>query len=242
MTTELDVCMSEWIRQQNEIRAAAITVSDTGVDLLSATHVAGFDISFDKTDPDRACAALVVCDAVSLAVVYEDYEVVQLTMPYIPCFLGFREVPHYLLLLERLRARIVSGEVSAAIMPQIALVDGFGLLHPRAGSASQLGVAGNIPTIGVGKTLMAYDGLDEHKVRGDLLLLHTGVTEMDLVGDSGKVHGVAVLASSEHKKPIYVSIGHRVDLVTAVALVKRLCRHRIPEPIRQADTAGVAFA
>lgn len=36
-------------------------------------------------------------------------------------------------------------------------------------------------------------------------------------------------------RPVYVSVGHRISLASALAAVQRCCRHRVPEPIRQAD-------
>ena len=62
---------------------------------------------------------------------------------------------------------------------------------------------------------------------------------VDLVGDSGKIWGAALRSTKESTKPIYVSIGHRVSLDTALDIVKLTIRGvRIPEPIRQADLKG----
>jgi hypothetical protein len=94
-----------------------------------------------------------------LAVVHQEFEVVDLDVPYLPGFLGFREVPAYKKLLSRL----------TTIKPQILLVDGFGVLHERrCGSASQLGVETGYPTIGVGKHLLHVDGLEEWLVLREL--------------------------------------------------------------------------
>jgi deoxyinosine 3'endonuclease (endonuclease V) len=89
-----------------------------------------------------------------------DYEEVDLDVPYAAGFLGFREVPAFLRLLRR----------PLSVKPQCLLVDGFGKLHPRqCGSASHLGVLIGIPTIGVGKNLLAVDGLSEAQVRQDMM-------------------------------------------------------------------------
>lgn len=55
-------------------------------------YVGGVDISFAKDDPSVACATLVVLDLQTLEVVYDDYSVVTLHIPYVPGFLAFREV------------------------------------------------------------------------------------------------------------------------------------------------------
>mmetsp|Transcript_2167 Transcript_2167/g.5753 ORF Transcript_2167/g.5753 Transcript_2167/m.5753 type:complete len:128 (-) Transcript_2167:102-485(-) len=109
--------------------------------------------------------------------------------------------------------------------------EGNGTLHPHEfGLACHLGVLADIPTVGVGKTIMRIDGLHEewNKKR-----VAQGSEDL-LVGTSGKVWGAAVAASSS-TKPVFVSVGHRVSLTTAVELTKLVTRTRIPEPIRAAD-------
>ena len=55
-------------------------------------YIGGTDISFLKEDPATACAAVVVLNADTLEVVHEEFNIVQLQVPYIPGFLAFREV------------------------------------------------------------------------------------------------------------------------------------------------------
>lgn len=83
----------------------------------------------------------------SLNVVYERYQMVRLTKPYIPGFLAFREVPFLLDLLNELR------KTRPELVPQVVFMDGNGVLHPRGcGVACHFGVVADIPTIGVAKT------------------------------------------------------------------------------------------
>lgn len=78
--------------------------------------------------------------------------VCRMSEPYIPGFLAFREVPHLLACFR---------ELGEEFRPQVVLVDGNGVLHPRGfGLASHLGVLLDLPTIGVGKNLLCVDGLD----------------------------------------------------------------------------------
>jgi deoxyinosine 3'endonuclease (endonuclease V) len=191
--------------------------------------IGGVDISFQKEDPDQCCAFLTIMDFKTLEIVWEAHLLVRLTLPYESGFLAFREVPHYLTLLERLRTE------RPEFIPQVILVDGFGILHVRGcGSASQLGVLSGIPTIGVGKTLVAIDELEERKVRKEVELAKSvGLDTLPLVGSSGIVHGMAVAFHS--RRPIYISIGTGVSLETAVDIVKRVSLFRVPEPIRRAD-------
>ncbi|OEL23299.1 Endonuclease V [Dichanthelium oligosanthes] len=111
--------------------------------------IGGTDISFLKEDPSTACAAVVVLDADTLEVVHEEFDVVQLQVPYIPGFLAFREAPILLGLLEKVK------DNARHFYPQLLMVDGNGLLHPRAGFglACHLGVLADLPTIGVGKNV-----------------------------------------------------------------------------------------
>lgn len=55
-------------------------------------YIGGVDISFLKDDSSVACGTLVVLDFETLDVVYEDFVVVEIKVPYVAGFLGFREV------------------------------------------------------------------------------------------------------------------------------------------------------
>ena len=56
--------------------------------------------------------------------------------------------------------------------------------------------------------------------------------------DKGETIGVA-LRTKLKVKPIYVSIGHRVDVSSAVYWVMECCRgYRLPEPTRLAHLAA----
>lgn len=97
----------------------------------------------------------------------------------------------------------------------VLMIDGHGVLHPRGcGLASYVGIKVNKPTIGVAKNLLCGN------MRGTDVLLN------------GRIAGCAL---KTHEKPIYVSVGHRISLKTAVKLVKEVSKHRIPEPLRLAD-------
>jgi len=171
---------------------------------------------------------------------------VKLTLPYIAGYLAFREVQPLMSLIITLR------ETRPELVPQVILVDGCGILHPRGfGLASHLGLLANIPTIGCSKNFLVIDNegpvlgaqptelknifkryVAKHAKEKGLMLLKGDV--------SGKVYGAALSAATERspagpQNPIFVSIGHKVSLATAVALVRACSLYRVPEPIRQAD-------
>jgi deoxyinosine 3'endonuclease (endonuclease V) len=101
-----------------------------------------------------AIASLAIMTFPALEPVYQDFAIVDLSVPYVPGFLAFREVPALLPLFERLRA------TRPDLWPQLLLADGNGFFHPRrSGIASHLGVILDLPTVGVAKELFILDGL-----------------------------------------------------------------------------------
>lgn len=212
-------------------------VSNNSLLVETLRYVGGVDISFVAGD-SKACTCLIVLEYPSLNVVYEHFTIVEMTIPYVAGFLSFRELPFIKDELQLLRKE------RPEIFPQIVLVDGNGVLHPRGfGIACHLGVEEGICTIGVSKKLLYVDGLDRNTV--DELCkerLRNKGDYVELVGKSGKVMGVALKSTAGNDfKQIYVSIGNRISLETAVAIVSLLCKYRIPEPIRQADLRSREF-
>jgi len=221
--------LNEWTTYQENCAKKIIT-TDT-FDINKIKYVGGLDISFNKNDVKDSCAYINIMDYHTMDVVYEDYEKVNLQVPYISGYLGFREVPVYSILLDRLKAN------KSEYYPQVILIDGFGILHQREfGSASHLGYEKDIPCIGVGKTLMCIDGLDEKVIKNEVRTkcLKKG-DYIKLIGNSGKVYGVALKSTDDTTNPIYVSIGHKISLESATKIVERLCLYRVPEPIRISD-------
>jgi deoxyribonuclease V len=134
--------------------------------------------------------------------------------PYVPGYLSFREIPAVLAALGRLREA-----------PDVLLCDGQGYAHPRRfGLACHLGVYTGLPSIGVGKTrLIGTHGRVPGR-RGAWCPLRDGD---EVIG--------AVLRTRAGVKPLYVSIGHRVSLETAVGIVMQCTtRYRLPETTRAA--------
>lgn len=138
--------------------------------------------------------------------------------PYVPGFLSFREAPLVLGALERL-----------SIVPDFLLADGQGLAHPRRfGLACHLGILADLPAIGCAKSILRgrHGALDHEE--GSWASLE----------DNGEVVGAA-LRTREGVTPIYVSIGHKVDLPSALRWVLACCGgYRMPEPTRLAHQAA----
>ncbi|KAF3327794.1 endonuclease V [Carex littledalei] len=242
-----DVYPDEWVRTQDLLKRKLVAADDftwklTSCDLDSGPneqlrYVGGTDISFLKEDPSIACAALVILEIGTLKIVHEEFDLVRLDVPYIPGFLAFREAPILLRILEKMKAD------GNPFYPQLLMVDGNGVLHPRGfGLACHIGVLANLPTIGVGKNLHHIDGLSREEVRRKL----EGPENSDnnilpLIGESGKIWGAALRPGPGSLKPVYISIGHRVSLDSAITLVKMCSKFRVPEPTRQADIRSKVF-
>ncbi|XP_051241335.1 endonuclease V-like isoform X2 [Dicentrarchus labrax] len=120
---------------------------------------------------------------------------------------------------------------------EVVFVDGNGLFHYREfGLACHLGVLSGLPCVGVAKNLLQVQGVyknDEHQ--SQIAALQKGGDSFPLTAASGKVLGKALRSSDKSSKPVYVSIGHKISVDTAVRLTHTCCRYRVPEPIRQAD-------
>ncbi|CAN6177230.1 unnamed protein product, partial [Urochloa humidicola] len=204
----------EWIKTQDMLKTKLIVEDDFVWSLPSVgsssgegargklKYIGGTDISFLKEDPSTACAALVVLDADTLEVVHEEFDVVRLQVPYIPGFLAFREAPILLRLLDKVKNN------AHHFYPQLLMVDGNGLLHPRGfGLACHLGVLADLPTFGVGKNcsllpekinanvsiaqLHHVDGLNQSEVRRQLEGDENCNKEfISLIGQSGITWGV----------------------------------------------------
>ncbi|GMH40633.1 hypothetical protein BSKO_08537 [Bryopsis sp. KO-2023] len=230
-----------WAREQNQLKSRIQKEDDVDWTVASGRKntlglIGGLDISFYKNAAKQkeAIAALIVVTYPDMRVVYEDFQEVDLGVPYKAGFLAFRECPAYHQLLERVS--------KTEFNPQVLMVDANGILHPRGcGCASHLGVQSGYPTIGVAKNLHCVDGLEteavEMKVRG-IMARKRGKGYMPLVGRTRGTLGAAMYGHGPGKgtkMPLYVSIGHRLSLESAVDLVDKCAKYRIPEPVRQAD-------
>lgn len=182
-------------------------------DLATVHRVAGVDCGFENQGAIIR-AAVAVLSFPDLALM--DHAVARLPtrFPYVPGLLSFRELPAILAALESL------GE-----LPDLILVDGQGYAHPRrCGIASHLGVLTGLATIGVGKTRLFGTETAPPLQRGSWTPL---LADTEIIGAS--------LRSRAGVKPIYVSLGHRVGLETAIDWVLRCTtRYRLPETTRWA--------
>ncbi|PPK67980.1 endonuclease V [Actinokineospora auranticolor] len=206
--------MAEWPRTE----AAAVLEQERLRGLVDPNPPPGFvprtAAGLDVHYGDQLKAAVCTIDLDTLSLVEQSTAEGPESFPYIPGLFAFRELPLLLEALDKLTQP-----------PDVLVCDGQGLAHPRRfGLACHAGVLTGIPSLGVGKNALG-DFDPPGPKRGDWTPLV----------DRGEVVGRA-LRTQDGVKPVFVSIGHRVDLDTATELVLRLApRFRLPETTRLAD-------
>lgn len=216
----------EWLHPPS-FEAAAATQRElarrvVAEDAFGEVHrVGGVDISHAFRDPAALVhAAVVVLDWPTLGVSQRGGASVPGDFPYVPGFLGFRECP----------SLVAAWASLAGPPPELVFVDGHGLSHPRAfGIACHFGVLLDVPAVGVAKTILVGEPAGPLGPEpGDRVPL---VWRGSTIG--------MVLRTKRRANPVYVSVGHRISLATAVDWVLRCVRgYRLPEPTRQAHLAA----
>ncbi len=166
--------------------------------------VGGVDQAFKDNE---VISAVVVCDYKTMKVIERKSVTVKTNFPYIPGFLSYREAPAIVEAVNKLENK-----------PDILLVDGHGIAHPRKiGLASHVGLSLDIPTIGVAKNLLCGE-LKENKI-----VLKEKVIGFSFVG-------------KEQANPLFVSPGHKISMKTSLEVVKNciVLPHKLPEPLHLA--------
>jgi deoxyribonuclease V len=176
-------------------------------------YVAGVDVGFEDNGKTTR-AAVAVLEFPALVLCEQAVGRTPTRFPYVPGYLSFRELPAVLRALDRLAGK-----------PDLLLCDGQGLAHPRRfGLACHLGVLTDIPSIGVAKSRLIGTHVEPPLEKGQWVPLI----------DKGETIG-AVVRTRTNVSPLYVSIGHRVSLATAIDYVLDCTtRYRLPETTRQA--------
>ncbi|MBN1152825.1 MAG: deoxyribonuclease V [Dehalococcoidia bacterium] len=180
-------------------------------------YVAGVDVSVDRINAIGRAAVVVLSYPELKPVEVKSLER-RLEWPYVPGFLSFRELPLLLDVFEMID-----------IVPDLVLVDGHGVAHPRRfGIACHLGLFLDIPTIGCAKSLLCGTHGPLGAAKGSVA---------DII-DHDEVVGVAV-RTRDAVKPVYVSIGHMCGFADSVESVLHCTgKYRLPEPTRVAHLAA----
>ncbi len=178
--------------------------------------VAGVDLALLPKQKKMICGIIVFSypDMIEIERVWTINDEI---FPYIPGLLAFREGPAIIKTFNLLNTR-----------PDVLIVDGHGIAHPRRfGIACHAGVLLDTPSFGIGKKMLygVYDQLDSDK--GAFSFLKSKKDD-EIIG--------AVLRTRDNVKPVFVSVGNKIDLKTAMDIAFN-CNsgYRIPIPTREAD-------
>jgi deoxyribonuclease V len=184
----------------------------SSINISEVKTVAGIDTSYRN---NIACAAVVVLNLENLEAIEYQTADKPLDFPYIPGLLSFREGPAILAAMEKLSYR-----------PDLLIFDGQGIAHQRRfGIASHIGLLEDLPSIGCAKTKLIGQYEEPDVERGNFGYLK----------DDGQTIG-AVVRTRTGVKPVFVSIGHRLNLADSIKIVLRCCKgYRLTEPVRLAD-------
>ncbi len=205
-----NLTLDEAITLQKRMRSRAILRGGP----RQVRTIAGADVAYNE--PGGQCfAAVVVMSVPTMETIDKATAESEISFPYVPGLLSFREGPAVLAAFAKLRHR-----------PDLILFDGHGFAHPRRfGLASHLGYVLDIPSIGCAKTVL----VGEHGTVGARKGSYAWLI------DQGQRVGAA-LRTRTGVRPIYVSPGHRVGFRAAIRLaLAAVTRYRLPEPLRQAD-------
>jgi deoxyribonuclease V len=201
--------LTEATSLQNEMRhSLSLQTQINGI-----TTIAGGDISHNK-DTDIVYAGIVILSYPQMIV--QSYSLVKAktTFPYIPGFLGFREVPALLQAWNQI-----------PVKPDVMILDGQGITHPRRmGIASHFGLLANCPSIGCAKSMLygEFPDLGEDKFSSSPITKNN-----ELLGYA--------LRTKNNVEQVYISPGHKVSVNDSLNIIKQCVqKHRIPEPTRQA--------
>jgi deoxyribonuclease V len=205
-----DLTPKEAIAVQKHLAGKIIPKS--GFDIGDVANVAGVDTHFYQ---DLAVAAVVVIGLSDLLTVDYATAAKKIRFPYMPGLLTFREGPAILAALDHLRAA-----------PDLLIFDGQGIAHPRrCGLASHLGLLLDISSIGCAKTRLSGRYEPPRLEKGSYSYLKDGE---ETIG--------AVVRTRSKVKPLFVSIGHRINLQDSINIVLKCCsKYRLPETTRRAD-------
>ncbi len=202
------------LRQAQTEQAQQIILHDEN---LQPRFIGGADVGFEQQGSvTRAVIAVLSWPELKLV----EYQIARVptALPYIPGLLSFREVPGLVAAWSKIKQK-----------PDLVLVDGQGIAHPRGfGVACHFGLEVNIPTIGVAKSRLCGDDVELGEEQGNYQVLKQGENQLGWV-----------LRSKKRCKPLYISPGHKMGFSSSLTWVKQCLQgYRLPEPTRFAD--GIA--
>ena len=160
---------------------------------------------------NKLIAVVVVCEYPSMKLLRKKTYILSDPLPYQPGFAAYREMP-----------AIIEAYNLLDEEPDILIVKGSGILHPRRmGLATHLGLILNKPTIGVTEKLM-IGNIENGKI----------FLGPELCGFEVKTR--------EHSNSVYISPGHFMSLGSCLRIVRESIQypHKMPEPLHISHKIG----
>jgi deoxyribonuclease V len=206
------VSEKEAIRIQETLRDRIILKNT----LLKVRTIGGGDVAYSKNE-NHLFGAIVILSFPEMEILDIATTDGKIPFPYIPSLLSFREGPILIKTFKKLKMK-----------PDVMIFDGQGIAHPKGmGLASHMGLWFDLPSIGCAKTPLLDEFISPGPSRGSFEWIRK---KREKVG--------VVLRTKEKVKPLFVSPGHRIDLLTCIQLILESCRgFRFPEPLRKAHQA-----
>lgn len=194
-------------RRMQKALSGKVILKDSLPEMIS--YVAGVDAAYLN---NFSFGAVTVFNYESMELVEKQVSKRRVYFPYIPTLLSFRELHPIIAAVKKLKPK-----------PDIFLVDGHGLAHPmRLGLAAHFGLVLDAPAIGVAKNLLCGEVVD------------SGEESWKPIIYDGEIVGAAV-STKNGKKPLYVSVGHKISLESAIRIVLHCIKnYNVPEPLREA--------
>lgn len=208
---EWNLSPQEAVELQKQLAFEVVAENDFDTPIKT---VAGIDLGYNAAN-ETCRAVVVVLSFPELQLIESSEAITPIQFPYVPGLLSFRETPVAVKALEKLK-----------ITPDAIICDGQGLAHPRGfGIACHIGLITNVPTLGAAKSLLVGKFDDLGETRGSTADL---IYKKQIVG--------AAVRTKDRVQPVYVSVGHKISLPTAIDLVFRCApKYRLPETTRLAD-------
>lgn len=204
-----EVSVEEAIRIQEDLRNHLVLKKT----FSRLRTIAGADVAYSKGGASLS-GAISVLSYPELEPIDSAFATGEVSFPYIPGLFSFREGPILVKAFQRLK-----------IKPDLMVFDGHGIAHPRGfGLASHLGLWLDLPSIGCTRTPLLKDFVFPKTYKGSYSWIFL----------EGKKVG-AVIRTRQGVKPVFISPGHRIDLLTSIQIILATCpKFRIPEPLRKA--------
>ena len=181
---------------------------------LHIQKIAGADISLNLYS-STIYAGIILLSFPDLKPIAYSLVKAETHFPYIPGFLAFREVPALVQAWEQMTQK-----------PDVLVVDGHGIAHPRRmGIAAHFGAVTGQPTLGCAKKILFGKFAEPAKEQGASTIIY----------DKHQAPLGHAFRSKTNTLPVFISPGHKLGLKNSLEIIQQCTgKYRIPEPTRLA--------